>query len=82
MASETSGSPQPQASSETPERADGWHVPQPVTLPGPTYVPAVMGFGVFFLFWGLATSLYISGVGLGLTVFALVQWIGELRRGT
>jgi hypothetical protein len=73
--------PRSQPPSDTPEGPSGWHIPQPVTLPRPTYAPAVMGFGIAFLFWGLATSLPISGVGLILCVLALIQWIGELRHG-
>lgn len=64
----------------TSELPSGWHVPQPTTLPRPTYAPVAMGFGMTLLFWGLATSLYISGVGLILCVLALLQWIGELCR--
>lgn len=64
----------------SPELPPGWHLPQPATLPRPTYAPMIMGGGMTLLFWGLVTSLYISGVGIILCVLALLRWIGDLRR--
>lgn len=57
---------------------EGWHTPQPETLPEPTYYPAVLALGTIFLLWGVVTTFYISGVGLILFALALAGWIGEL----
>ena len=63
-----------------PETPLAWQVPRPERIPESTYAPAVLGLGITFLFWGLMTTFYISGVGLILFAMALTQWIGELRR--
>jgi len=57
----------------------GWHRPEHMELPRPTYWPAVMAFGILLLAWGLVTTLLISGVGLVLFALALAGWIGALR---
>ncbi|HMA35208.1 MAG TPA: hypothetical protein VKY74_12130 [Chloroflexia bacterium] len=58
----------------------GWHRPRPARLPPPSYWPTVLALGVMFLFWGLVSSLIVSGVGLVLLGIGLAGWVGELRR--
>ncbi|GAC1541789.1 MAG: hypothetical protein NVS4B8_06600 [Herpetosiphon sp.] len=62
-----------------PPLKEGWSRPRPLPLPEPTYAPAIMGMGVVFIFWGILTTFIISALGLVLFIFALIQWIGELR---
>ncbi len=51
---------------------------KPEKLPEPTFWPITLAVGVVFLFWGLITSLIISGLGLVVVGIAIAGWIGEL----
>ena len=51
----------------------------PQEMPVPTYWPVVLAFGVLFVFWGLITSFYITGVGLIISAVAIAGWIIELN---
>ena len=51
----------------------------PQEIPKPTFWPITLGFGVLFIFWGLVTSLYISGVGLLISAFAIAGWINDMN---
>jgi hypothetical protein len=59
----------------------GWSRPKPEHTPRPTYWPAVMAFGITFLFWGVVTAWAVSLVGLALFALALAGWVGALDRG-
>ncbi len=63
------------------ELRPGWHVPEHLELPEPTYWPAVLAFGITLFAWGLVTSYVIIGVGLLVFAVALAGWIGDLRHG-
>ncbi len=63
------------------ETKPGWQRLEHVTVPRPTYWPAVLALGVTFLAWGLISSMLISAAGLLLLVVALGGWIGELLHG-
>jgi hypothetical protein len=63
------------------ELRPGWHVPEHLELPEPTYWPAVLAFGITLFAWGLMTSLIIVGIGLLVFAVALAGWIGDLRHG-
>lgn len=63
------------------ELRPGWHVPEHLELPEPTYWPAVLAFGITLFAWGLITSYIIIGVGLLVFAVALAGWIGDLRHG-
>ena len=52
---------------------------KPETLPESTYWPAVLAAGVTLLAWGVVTSLLLSLLGLGMSVVAVVNWIGDIR---
>lgn len=47
--------------------------------PKPTAWPAILALAVTFIFWGLASSLVITGVGLLVFAVALMGWIGSIR---
>ena len=51
----------------------------PQEMPEPTYWPVALAFGVLFIFWGLISSMYISGVGLIISAIAIAGWIIELN---
>jgi hypothetical protein len=60
----------------------GWSRPEPKHIPRPTYWPVTMSVGITFIFWGVATSLIVSAIGLVVFIIALVGWIGEMRNDT
>lgn len=51
----------------------------PQEIPESTYWPVTLAFGVLFIFWGLITSLVITGVGLLLSGVAIAGWIIDLN---
>lgn len=57
----------------------GTSKPLPETLPEPTYWPAVLAVGVTLLAWGVVTSLLLSMLGAGMSVVAVIKWIGDIR---
>lgn len=61
------------------ELRPGWSRPKPEHVPRPTYWPAVLAFGVTFLFWGLISTPIIAAIGLVIGAIGLAGWIGELR---
>jgi hypothetical protein len=63
---------------ETEISAD-WHVPQPETLPEPSYWPFVLAVGTVLTLLGVVTSFVVSLVGILVIAVALTGWIGELR---
>jgi hypothetical protein len=68
-------------SAAAPDAHAGWGVPLPAEIPRPTYLPAVMAFGLTFFLWGFVSSPVVLGIGLLVTVVALVGWIGEMQHG-
>ena len=58
---------------------DDWTEPRELTIPDPTYWPAVLALGVMFILWGIVTMSLVSLIGFVLFAIALAGWIGELR---
>jgi hypothetical protein len=58
---------------------NGTSKPKPETLPEPTYWPAVLAVGVTLLAWGVVTSTLLSLLGLGISIVAVIKWIGDIR---
>jgi hypothetical protein len=48
-------------------------------LPEPTAWPPVLALSITLMFWGLASSLIITGVGALVFAVALMGWIGDIR---
>ena len=66
----------------TPEQLNQEYPPSPAdpqNMPEPTWWPVALAFGVLFIFWGLISTLYITGVGLIVTAVAIAGWIIELN---
>lgn len=53
--------------------------PTPLKLPKLTFWPFMMAWGVLFFFWGLITSLIITGVGVILIAVSVTGWVQELN---
>ncbi len=47
--------------------------------PRPTYAPPAAALAIVLTLWGVTTSWVVSAAGLGLLVWALREWIGEIR---
>ena len=52
----------------------------PVHLPSPSVWPFVLGGGVTLAAFGIPTNLLFTAVGAVLVAWALVGWIGDMRR--
>ena len=50
-----------------------------VHLPGPSYLPVVVAFGVTLAVVGVVFSFFITAAGLLITVIAVVRWVRETR---
>jgi hypothetical protein len=57
----------------------GWSRPKPETIPPPTYWPAVFGFGLTFIMWGIISNIYLLCFGVIVAVIGLVYWVLDLR---
>jgi hypothetical protein len=66
---------------EAPQHPDEG-VPPPgeaVHLPGPSYLPAVTALGITLALVGVVVTWAITGVGVIITLVAVVRWIRETR---
>jgi hypothetical protein len=57
-----------------------WYEPKPDVLAEPTYWPLILAAGITLTAWGAVTSVFLSLLGLVMTVASLVNWIGDIRR--
>jgi hypothetical protein len=48
-------------------------------VPPPTLWPAALALAVTLMLWGLASSLIVTAVGLGLFAASIAGWIAEIR---
>lgn len=48
-------------------------------LPGPSYLPAIVAFGVTLALVGVVLSLPLLAIGLIITAVAVVRWVRETR---
>ena len=48
-----------------------------IHLPGPTYLPVFLAVGIAFSIVGLTISLYMTIVGVIITVFVIARWIRD-----
>jgi hypothetical protein len=66
-------------SSTPPPIRPGWFLLKPTKAPEPSIWPATMALATTLLFWGLVTSLLITGIGSLLFTAALTGWIRDIR---
>ncbi|HTX45306.1 MAG TPA: hypothetical protein VMD48_03465 [Solirubrobacteraceae bacterium] len=64
--------------SDTPREAPP--AGEEIHLPGPTLIPITTAVGITFMVIGTTISWYLSGLGLIITVLAIVRWIRDTRR--
>jgi hypothetical protein len=51
-----------------------------IHLPGPSYQPVLVAFGVTLTVVGVVISPILVGIGLVVTVITVVRWIRDTRR--
>jgi Flp pilus assembly protein TadB len=51
-----------------------------IHLPGPSYQPVVVAFGLTLAVVGVVLFPILSAIGLIITVIAVVRWIRDTRR--
>ena len=51
-----------------------------IHLPGPTYLPIITAVGIMIAVVGVVQSWIIVGIGVLITLFAVVRWVRETRR--
>lgn len=63
------------------ERAEGG-LPAPteqIHLPGPSYLPPIMAFGISLIIVGIVLNPWIVGTGALLFLVTLVRWVRQTR---
>jgi type IV secretory pathway TrbD component len=50
-----------------------------IHLPGPSYLPVATAFGLTIAVVGVVLSWVIVGIGVVITVIAVIRWIRETR---
>ena len=53
-----------------------------IHLPGPSFQPVVVAFGLTLAIVGVVLSWVIVGIGVVIALIAIWRWIGETRRET
>jgi hypothetical protein len=48
-------------------------------LPGPSYLPVIVAVGVMITLVGVVLNWVVFGLGIAITVVAIVRWVGQLR---
>jgi cytochrome c oxidase subunit IV len=51
-----------------------------VHLPGPSYIPVVVAFGLTLAVTGIVLSLIMVVLGAAITLIAVWRWIADTRR--
>jgi hypothetical protein len=58
------------------------NVPPPgeeIHLPGPSYLPVLLAFGITLMLVGVVYTWVLSGIGLVIFLVVLVRWIRSTR---
>ena len=64
------------------EQAGDGAVPPPgeaIHLPDPSYLPVIVAAGTTIVLVGVVLNLLIAGIGLLITVVAIVRWVRQTR---
>lgn len=52
---------------------------EPIHLPGPSYIPVIVSFGLTIALVGVVVNWVLFGVGMIVTIVAITRWIGQAR---
>lgn len=50
-----------------------------IHLPDPSYLPVVVAAGTTIVLVGVVINLLLAGIGLAITVVAIVRWVRQTR---
>jgi hypothetical protein len=50
-----------------------------IHLPGPSYLPAIVALGLTIALVGVVLNWVVCGIGVAITVVAIVRWARETR---
>ena len=53
---------------------------EPIHLPDPSYLPVIVALGVTIAVVGVVMSWFVFGLGLAITLVAVVRWVRDTRR--
>ena len=55
---------------------------EPIHLPGPSYQPVLVAFGLTLAVIGIVLSPILVAIGLVITVITIFRWVRDTRRET
>lgn len=55
-------------------------ISEQIHLPGPSYIPVVLAFGVTIAVVGVVLSWVLFAIGMIVFLVSLLRWIGDVRR--
>jgi len=67
---------------ETESQAADGQVPpagEPIHLPGPSYLPVLVAFGLTIALVGVVLNWYVFGIGLAIAVVSILRWVSQTR---
>ena len=50
-----------------------------IHLPDPSYLPVIVAAGTTLLLVGVVINLVLAGLGLAITIVAIVRWVRQTR---
>jgi hypothetical protein len=50
-----------------------------IHLPGPSYLPVIVAVGTTIMLVGVVLSWFLFGLGVAITVVAIVRWVRQMR---
>jgi type IV secretory pathway TrbD component len=50
-----------------------------IHLPGPSYLPVIVAVGVTIALVGVVLNWVVFGLGVAITVVAILRWVSQLR---
>lgn len=53
-----------------------------IHLPGPSYLPVIVAAGIAIALVGIVLNWVVFGIGLAITLLAILRWSREARRDT
>jgi type IV secretory pathway TrbD component len=60
---------------EAPPAAPG----EPIHLPGPSYLPVIVAFGLTIALVGVVVNFWLLVIGMVTTIVAIARWVGQAR---
>jgi hypothetical protein len=67
------GDVEPDRQAEAPEAGEAVHLPEP------SYLPVLVAFGITISLVGVVLNVVIVGIGLLITLAAVVRWVRQTR---